>query len=748
MSFHFLSAEGRRTARRRRSQTAAWGLLMSIVAVFALSSPSWAMAADPVVAAVGDMVCDPLNPAYANGQNGIGTRCRHKAVANAIAADGGVSAFLPLGDVQYECGGRAAFNTAYNSTYGQPALIGKTFPIPGNHEYHSAAQYSSATGCSAGKDGSGYMGYFGAARSAGKMPRLPADAVNPAKGFYTYNLGAWHVIAINTNDMCNSGPGGTKITCRGPKAATKFKGSPQERWLRADLAANANRCVLAYMHYPRWSSNLASSYTRTADPNDSAVSGLVASLWNDLYVGGAEVVLSGHTHNYERFHPMNAGGGRDDTFGVRQFDVGTGGVNLELNKRNIANSAARMGTRKFGYLRLTLSNGSFSWVFKAIDGSTADPGSANCHGAPPAITSPRAGGVIAGGRTTLSAKVTAPAATSSVDFYAGSTKLGTAGRSAARCHTSIATDPAVFYTSPFCIYSVTVSTRSLRSGPYNLRAVTRSSDPSTPGATATSGGVPITFQSGLTGIASITTGTRNIRQIATPTTKSLRDAAYSRARTRIAYTSGSGIVVANADGSGARVLPGTAGASQPDWALKDTVIVYLKPGSISTTPASGGASKRIATGRILGLAVGPGGGRVIYQVRMPNGRSDIFGMSATGAGKRNLTRTRLVSEMQPTWRNAKVIAFTRLTPRWAVFRMPAKGGKQVRITNPLLNCQQPAFSPNGARLACVTRLSSTRSIVRTLTAKGLGLRNLLIPVIAGPTQPAWANDRVVAYTTR
>lgn len=717
-------------------------LALALTAVGALTAPA-ARAADLVIAAVGDTACDPLSQFF-NGGIGFTANCRAKAVGDAIVADTDVDAFLPLGDLQEDCGGLAAYQQAYDVEFG--ALLPKTYPVPGNHEYRDALDYPGGTDCpaplpnGAQPTAEGYFSYLQAARAAGHLPaNLPADATNPAKGFYTYNVGPWNVIAINTNDMCLS------IACRGPNAATAYKGSAQEQWLRNHLAANVNRCVIAYMHYPRWSSNLAAARTQTPDPTDSDVSPLVTGIWNDLYQGGAELYLSGHAHNYERFHPMNATGQRDDANGVRQFVVGTGGVNLELNQPDIANSAARMNPRSFGYLRLVLKNGSYSWAFRGINGQSYDAGSANCHGAPVTVSAPAAGAVVnAGSPLNVSAKFSAPTASDRVDFYIGAKKVASVTRAQAQCATNITTDPAVFYTSPYCVYSAVATTSGLSAGSQTLRAVANSLDASVPSATTT-GSISVSVRNLVTGISSTQVGSTAVTQIASPTTGSLSDAAYSRTLSRITYASPAGIVVANANGSAPQVIAGTVGARLPDFAANDTRIVYLKGGAIFSVPVAGGTAQTLLGAGALSISVSPAGARVLYQLRLPTGQTDIFVMNANGSGKRNVTRSKAINETQPAWRAPKIIAFARKSTRWAVFTMPLTGGKQVQITGTSLNCQQPAYSPNGLRLACVTRLTGTRTIIRTMTARGLTVRTLSTQGTT-PAQPVWANNTRVTYT--
>jgi len=715
--------------------------------------PGRAFAADTTIAAAGELVCDPGD---ANFAGALATRCQHRAVSDAIVADAGVQAFLPLGDLQNSCGGRSAFDSAYDSTYGR--LNGKAFPVPGAVEYrNSATAPAGSTDCSApipnpayvdpvttpgvpqylADQAPGYFGYWGANGSGS----LPADATNPAKGFYTYTLGSWTVVAINTNELCKD------LSCRGYASATHYLGSTQEQWLRNFLAANANRCVIAQMSAPRWSSNLASLYTTTADKNDWAGAGAVSGIWRDLYDGGADVVLSSTARNYERFLPMNATGQRDDAYGVRQFVVGTGGIQFEANKTPIANSAAMYASRKFGYLRMVLKDGSYAWGYTDVDGGTFDAGSANCHGAPTAVTTPAAGTKLgATNGIAVSAKVNAPGASDTVDFYVGPWKVGTAAKDPLACHTAITTDAAVKYAMPYCTYTGTISTRSVPTGKYSLRAVANSTDPATPTAGST-GSIAVTVTNPNTGIASVVVGRSTQTWLGLPAGVSLKEPAYSHARSKLAYSSPAGIVVVNANGTGAALVPGTAGASQPDWGPSDSTLFYLKSGVIYSIPAAGGTATKLVSGKISGLAASPDGKRVLYVVKMPNGKTDVFVMSNTGAGKKNVTKSKLLSESQPAWKTSTTIAFARKSTTWSVFTSAVTGGTAKRITAPLLNCRQPAYSPGGLRLACVTSLSSTTSIIRTMAPNGTGVKTL--PTTStNPTQPVWGGATVIGFTAK
>jgi len=202
-----------------------------------------------------------------------------------------------------------------------------TKPAPGNHEYLTTGAWP-------------YFYYFG------------AKAGFPGQGYYSYDAGGWHIVALNSNCEKVEGCG---------------KRSPQGSWLRRDLAENPSRCTLAYFHHPLYASG-----TRGDAPE-------VKPFWTMLYDRGADVILSAHVHRYERFAPITPGGVRSED-GIRQFIVGTGGApsalqhgendpNMEVKKR---------GTP--GVLRLDLRAGSYSWEFVPIPGETfTDSGIDQCR---------------------------------------------------------------------------------------------------------------------------------------------------------------------------------------------------------------------------------------------------------------------------------------------------------------------------------------------------------------------------------
>ena len=246
------------------------------------------------------------------------------ARATATLLDGIEGTIFTLGDHAYAQGTKAEFKECYEPTWGRHKA--RTRPTPGNHDYMTDR-------------GRPYFDYFGAA------------AGSPKLGYYSFDLGAWHIISLNS-----SVPGGVPA---------------QAKWLREDLAAHPVDCVLAYWHEPVYSSG-------PHTPEQT-----MHGLWSILYKAGADVVMNGHDHLYERFAPQDDRG-RPDAAGIRQFIVGTGGGGVYAFGRVAANSEVRNNTT-YGVLKLTLSPGRYAWEFVPMAGSQfRDSGSAACSpsGAP------------------------------------------------------------------------------------------------------------------------------------------------------------------------------------------------------------------------------------------------------------------------------------------------------------------------------------------------------------------------------
>lgn len=239
--------------------------------------------------------------------------------------------------MQYECGGLSAFQQSYEQSWGR--VKGTTRPAVGNHDHEYLSSFQGpATDCDPTGNAGGYFTYFGAA------------AGDPSQGYYSYDLGSWHIVVLNT-------------TCE--HAGGCDPGSPQEVWLRNDLASHPAACTLAYWHIPRWS---------------SGGRGELNSRWfvQDLYNAGADVIPAGHDHTYERFAPQNPNADPDPN-GLRAFVVGTGGKNHTTLATPAANSEVFNGDT-YGILKLTLHPTSYDWQFVPEPGKTfTDSGSQACH---------------------------------------------------------------------------------------------------------------------------------------------------------------------------------------------------------------------------------------------------------------------------------------------------------------------------------------------------------------------------------
>jgi|ERR1043166_975090 hypothetical protein len=232
---------------------------------------------------------------------------------------------MAVGDLAYPDGKPENF-VCYDKTWGR--VKSRTRPAVGNHEFHSAgAAY--------------YFQYFG------------GDAGDPNKGYYSYELGSWHVVVLNSECVEAGGCGAE---------------SPQGGWLRADLEAHPAACTLAYFHKPLFSSG-------GAHGDDL----LVKPLWEALYAANADVVVNGHDHDYERFAPQTPDGTPDAARGIREFVAGTGGKSHRPFGPPHANSEVR-DTEAFGVLKLTLLPGRYRWEFVPEEGKTfTDSGSGTCH---------------------------------------------------------------------------------------------------------------------------------------------------------------------------------------------------------------------------------------------------------------------------------------------------------------------------------------------------------------------------------
>jgi hypothetical protein len=273
----------------------------------------------PVVAAAGDISCAPTSRAA----------CRQMDTALALEY-ARPDVVLALGDTQYEAGELANFNRMYAPSWGRFKTI--TRPVVGNHEYYTPGA-------------SGYFDYFNGPN------QLTGPAGDRRRGYYSYHLGAWNVIALNSN-------------CR--EVGGCHLGSPQELFLRQALANSDAICTLAYFHHPLFSSGV-----NRGSPE-------VRPLWQTLYDFRADLVLNGHEHVYERFEPQTPQGVPDQR-GILQITVGTGGHSLTPFREIVRTSEVRKND-DYGVLRLELHPDQVTWEFIPAPGGTFhDSGSLRCH---------------------------------------------------------------------------------------------------------------------------------------------------------------------------------------------------------------------------------------------------------------------------------------------------------------------------------------------------------------------------------
>ncbi|HEY5601093.1 MAG TPA: metallophosphoesterase [Patescibacteria group bacterium] len=266
----------------------------------------------PKIVAVGDIACNDTKAT---------ATCFQSETAN-LAKSLNPDAVLVLGDLQYEEGELTNFQKYYDSTWGELKSI--TRPAVGNHEYGRT------------ENAPGYFDYFNG------VGILDGPAGKRGEGYYSFDQGNWHIVAINSN--CQF------INCS--------KGSKQLLWLQDDLAKTEKSCILAYWHSPRFSSGLHGDDLE------------MEAIWQTLAQYGADLVLSGHDHHYERFAKQN---------GIRQFIAGTGGRSLYQIKELEPNSEI-VNALTYGVLELTLKENSYDFRFLPVEGQTfKDSGSANCN---------------------------------------------------------------------------------------------------------------------------------------------------------------------------------------------------------------------------------------------------------------------------------------------------------------------------------------------------------------------------------
>jgi hypothetical protein len=254
-----------------------------------------------------------------------------------------LAALLALGDLQYPAGEYHDFLAYYDRAWGVPALKAITRPVPGNHEYDQGHS-----------DAGGYFDYFNGPGVAS------GQAGERDKGYYSFDLGDWHLIAINSSDGC------LKIPCAA--------GSPMHTWLLADLRASKKACTLAYWHHPRFQ---IGAFHKDLPR--------VAPIWDALYDAGVELVLNGHEHDFQQLAALDKRGAPAPGRGIRSFVVGTGGADAYVEMDPRLHPGALEGARadRVGVLELTLGPGRYAWHFLATNGTPAGEviaeGSDTCH---------------------------------------------------------------------------------------------------------------------------------------------------------------------------------------------------------------------------------------------------------------------------------------------------------------------------------------------------------------------------------
>jgi hypothetical protein len=332
--------------RIRTPITVAALVALSLTSAGAPATPPPSLTTDPssarmageggwVIAAAGDIACD----ADPNGRENPGT-CQYDDTANLIGA--GVDEVLLLGDMQYETGAYSDYVAHFDPTWGRS--FDKLRPAPGNHEYADDPNGQPK----------GFFRYFGGGAKGPK--RL---------GFSSFDLGAcpdapcWHVIALNS-ELCFASGG-----CGPPADPDRpGPGNRMYRWLKHDLENHPDAeypCTLAYWHHPRFSFSTGSGASTQVQP-----------LWDLLYAASADVVLNGHSHNYQRWDPQDPAGVLDPDRGIREFVVGTGGRSLYALPSGLRPEAlAAAQAHSFGVLELTLKAAGYRWNWVTANGQPA-----------------------------------------------------------------------------------------------------------------------------------------------------------------------------------------------------------------------------------------------------------------------------------------------------------------------------------------------------------------------------------------
>jgi acid phosphatase type 7 len=344
----------------------------------------------PVLAVVGDISCQPGSKLESEKTSdvcsGDATRnAAQAATANQIEADHPALVAI-LGDEQYQVGRYEDFMGSYNNTYGAFKFLQR--PSPGNHEFYTSHGET-------GDNGVGYFDYFNGFQlnpdgsplidtfpvttpgNTGSFtqprPRAHGQAGEVGDGWYSYDLGSWHIISLNVE--CETQAGGCD-----PNGAWL---QSETQWLSRDLAADKSQCTIAYWHQP--------TFSPTEAPTVSVDGQAAAAWWTLLYRRGADLILNGHDHVYARYAPMAPGGSIDSQHGIREFIVGTGGESLDTLIPTPSTPNVQASTDQFyGTMALTLNRDSYGWDFESAlrnptapagtPASYSDSGTGRCHG--------------------------------------------------------------------------------------------------------------------------------------------------------------------------------------------------------------------------------------------------------------------------------------------------------------------------------------------------------------------------------
>ncbi|MDQ6777421.1 MAG: metallophosphoesterase [Actinomycetota bacterium] len=341
--------------------------------------PYNAQGREPVLAAVGDISCQPGTPQEKEKatdvcDQGVGSTARNSA-QNATAQQ--VEAMSPalvalLGDEQYQNGYYSDFENSFDKYWGAFKFLQR--PSPGNHEFYDNHGQT-------GVRGLGYFDYYNGLTHNANGSEIDTTVTNPTtgvvvpqpapqqygqagqfgqtgNGWYSYNLGAWHLISLNV--QCATEPGGCSPT------GSWF--SSETKWLAQDLNGDHARCTLAYWHQPTFSATTSPSTSGSAEGQTAD------AWWQLLYAHHATLVLNGHDHVYSRFAPMDPSGNSDPRRGIREFIVGTGGESLDTVLPSTPNLQA-WADQYYGVMKLTLGSDWYRWDYEsALESPTAPTG--------------------------------------------------------------------------------------------------------------------------------------------------------------------------------------------------------------------------------------------------------------------------------------------------------------------------------------------------------------------------------------